>query len=218
MNTKRFLAAILAVVILSIGFLSCEDKEDDTNTNPTTIFDVIKETYGFYKKPTNLVLSILDKKCWNKGTDTDGLINYYYYFNSDSTKIYLINSIDNIVIQSNYREYESSDYSLAKLPEYLKIYPKTYKKWEENLSKYFSSNATYSGLIWADSINFTEHYTNRALYLSDFQAYESTLNESYSFFTYDNFKGTVSIKLDYTTHKSVISVSFTDITPIGQKD
>ena len=213
MNTKRYFVAIFAFAILSIAFLSCNPDDEEPPTNPDITFDVVREIRFFYKKPTNLVLSILDNKGWNKASDTDGLIVYDRYYNSDSTKTYLINSIDNIVIQAYYKELENYDYSFAKLPEHLKIYPKTYKKWEENLSKYFSSNATYNGFVRADSVNFYQQYTNRELYLSDFQTYESTLRESYSFFTYDDFKGSVSIKLDYITHKSVISVLFTDITP-----
>ena len=62
MNLKHYLAAIFSAAILSISFLSCDPKDDDPTTNPTPSTDVVKEVYGFYGKPTEEVVAILDQK------------------------------------------------------------------------------------------------------------------------------------------------------------
>ncbi|MDD2529643.1 MAG: hypothetical protein PHN41_00250, partial [Bacteroidales bacterium] len=86
MNTKRYITAIFAAIILSISFLACDPKEDDPTTNPTPTTDVVKEIHGFYGKPYTQVTAELDKKGWTKRVDTLGDLTVYVYYNSDSTK------------------------------------------------------------------------------------------------------------------------------------
>src|SRR5574344_928684 len=108
MNLKRFFSAIFFSFILSISFLACDPKEDDPTPNPTPSTDVVKEVYGYFGKPTDEVVAILDQKGWTKSviSNIQGVV--YTYLSADSLKLYAVFSINDTIKGSAYGEQEST--------------------------------------------------------------------------------------------------------------
>ena len=218
MNTKHLLAVIFAAVILSIGFLSCEDKEDDTNTNPTTSTDVVKEIYGYYGKSAAHVLPIFDAKGWTKSMETSGELTGYSYFNNDSTKVYGIIIFNDKVKEINYMEVESSELYVSKLAENADKFLSLFEKWELSFNSITPSQSQYWGAIHADSLQFYQEYQSRDAFISDFHAKKSTLSFAGTAFTYGEFFGETYIHVDYQSKESVVSVFFTDEPDISKRN
>ena len=218
MNTKHLLAVIFAAVILSIGFLSCEDKEDDTNTNPTTSTDVVKEIYGYYGKSAAQVLPIFDAKGWTKSMKTSGGLTGYSYFNNDSTKVYGIIIFKDKVKEINYMEVEGSEFYGSKLAENADKFLSLFEKWELSFNSITPSQSQYWGAIHADSIQFYQEYQSRDAFISDFHAKKSTISFAGTAFTYGEFFGETYIHVDYQSKESVVSVFFTDEPDISKRN
>lgn len=206
MNTKHLLAAIFTVVVLSISFLSCEDKEDDTNNPATT--DVVKEIYGFYGKPVAQVVSVLDNKGWTKNSYPLGQYTDISYFNSDTTKKYIIEISNNIVIRSTYIETESKDAFSIKLQENANYFLSQFEKWGVSLKALFPSTAYFQGSIMADNLQITQGYTDYEKFLTDFQAKKATLNLAQHMITSEQITGFMTVKINYTEKKSNVYVEF----------
>ena len=217
MNTKRYLAAIFSVAILSISFLACDPKEDDPTPNPPTSTDIFNEVYGFYGKPAAQVLPILDAKGWIK----DSLINefavVYYYYTPDSLKMYAVYSINNIIKGSGYGEMESSSGFHSKLASNTNKFLSYFENWEQRLSIVDISNATYQGSIYADDFVFMQDYNDRAVFLADLQAKKTTLNTASSHFNGEEMKGEVEVFLDYEDNDSEVYVVFEDSSIMEEK-
>ncbi|MBP1645576.1 MAG: hypothetical protein H6Q16_1151 [Bacteroidetes bacterium] len=210
MNIKHYLSAIITAAILSISFLSCDPKEDDPTTNPTTSNDVVKEIYGYYGKPAAQVLSILDAKGWIKSMETSGELTGYSYISSDSAKGYGIIILNGKVKETQYMEVESTDFYKSKLAENADKFLSLFEKWEISLNSIMPSESQYWGAIHADSLQFNQEYQSRDAFISDFQAKKSTITFAGSAFTYGQFFGETFIHVDYNTKQSVVSVFFTD--------
>ena len=217
MNTKRLLAAIFAVVILSIGFLSCEDKEDDTNTNPTTSTDVVKEIYGYYGKSAAQVLPILDAKNWTKETETTDIGVIYTYLSADSLKSFAVYSINDTIKGAAYSELENSENGLNKLATNVDKFLLLFEKYELSLSKCTILNSNYQGYIYVDDYGFTEEYTNRAAFLADYQTKKTTIK--YASSAYENTKTTaiVGVYLDRESDVSLVYARFQDKSIVTNK-
>jgi hypothetical protein len=210
MNTKRYITAIFAAIILSISFLACDPKEDDPTTNPTPTTDVVKEIHGFYGKSAAEVIPIMDAKGWAKSVETSGDLAGYDYYNSDSTKVYGIVTKNNIVKETHYMEVESTDFYKSKLAENADKFLSLFEKWEISLNSLMPSESQYWGAIHTDSLQFIQEYQSRDVFLSDFQAKKSILTFAGSAFTYGEFFGETFIHVDYQSKQSVVSVFFTD--------
>ncbi len=210
MNTKRYITAIFAAIILSISFLACDPKEDDPTTNPTPTTDVVKEIHGFYGKSAAEVIPIMDAKGWAKSVETSGDLAGYDYYNSDSTKVYGIVTKNNIVKETHYMEVESTDFYKSKLAENADKFLSLFEKWEISLNSLMPSESQYWGAIHTDSLQFIQEYQSRDVFLSDFQAKKSILTFAGSAFTYGQFFGETFIHVDYQSKQSVVSVFFTD--------
>ncbi|MBP1645575.1 MAG: hypothetical protein H6Q16_1150 [Bacteroidetes bacterium] len=209
MNTKHYLAAIFAAAILSIGFLSCDPKEDDPTTNPTTSTDVVKEIYGYYGKPAEQVIALLDAKGWMKITDSTSYGIIYTYLSIDSNKTYAIYSIDNTIKGSGYGEVEMP-ILINKLASNTNKFISLFEKWEESLSKISILNSVYQGTIIANDYQFEQDYESREMFLTDFQLKKPSLNSASSSFSNSQMRGYVSINLDYETDDSEVYVVFED--------
>ncbi|MDD4702765.1 MAG: hypothetical protein PHE28_00395 [Bacteroidales bacterium] len=210
MNTKRYITAIFAAIILSISFLACDPKEDDPTTNPTPTTDVVREIHGFYGKSAAEVIPIMDAKGWAKSVETSGDLAGYDYYNSDSTKVYGIVTKNNIVKETHYMEVESTDFYKSKLAENADKFLSLFEKWEISLNSLMPSESQYWGAIHTDSLQFIQEYQSRDVFLSDFQAKKSILTFAGSAFTYGQFFGETFIHVDYQSKQSVVSVFFTD--------
>ena len=217
MKRKFNLLAILLLLAVSFGFLSCKDKEDDTNTNPTTSTDVIKEIYSYYGKTAAQVLPILDAKGWTKSMETSEELTRYSYFNSDSTKKYLINLFNDTVKYIEYVEFESSGFYGSKIEKNTDKFLSLYEKMELSFNSITPSQSKYWGAILADSLQFNQKYQSRDAFISDFHAKKSTLSYASTAFIYGKFYGETNIRVDYQSQHSLISVFFTDITHNFQK-
>lgn len=217
MNTKHFLAAILVTVILSIGFLSCEDKEDDTNTNPTTSTDVIKEIYGYYGKTASQVIPLLDAKNWTKETETTDIGVIYTYLSADSLKSFAVYSINDTIKGAAYSELENPENGINKLATNVDKFLLLFEKYEQSLSKCTILNSNYQGYIYVDDYGFTEEYTDRAAFLADYQTKKTTIKYAHS--AYENTKTTaiVSVHLDHESDGSQVSAIFKDKSIVTNK-
>ena len=204
------LLAILSLLAVSFSFLSCEDKEDDTNTNPTTSTDVVKEIYGYYGKSAAQVIPLLDAKGWTKSMETSGELTGYSYLNSDSTKSYGIVFFNDKVKEINYMEVESSEFYVSKLAENADKFLSLFEKWELSFNSITPSQSQYWGAIHADSLQFNQEYQSRDAFISNFHAKKSTLSFAGTAFTYGEFYGETYLHVDYQSKQSLISVFFTD--------
>ncbi len=208
MNTKRFFAAIFAAAILSISFLACDPKEDDPTTNPTPTFDLVKEVYGFYGKPYTQVTAELDKKGWTKRVDTLGDLTVYVYYNSDSTKKYLLNLFSDTVKYIEYVEFESPEFSQNKLASSANKFHALFEKWELSINKIFHSEAQYMGIILADNFEYYQQHLVREEFLADYQYKKSTLNIGDCEFIYEGMVGGLRNTIDYEGKTSEIVFGF----------
>jgi len=209
MNTKRHLAVILAVVILSIGFLSCEDKEDDTNTNPTTTFDVVKEVHSFIGKPYTEVISVLDKKGLVKSVKNYTNGGEYSYFNADSTKLYRVIFINDTITISSYQISDSSLDLNIKLSSNVNKYLLTFEKWKLSLDNLFDSESKFQSILVAGDPMVYDEYVERDLFLSAYNLEKPYINcILYSYFA-NNLCGRIDFKYPKTPeNKLAISVMF----------
>ena len=208
MNTKRFFAAILAAVILSISFLACDPKDDDPTTNPTPSTDVVKEVYGFYGKPYTQVTAELDKKGWTKDTYPFGQYTEIAYFNSDTTKKYMIQISNDTVIRSTYLEAESSKYNYSKLQENANYYLSLFEEWDPSFKNLFPLTALFKGQIMADNFDTWNNYTDYAGFFADYQAKKTTLDLAYQQRISEKISGNLTVSINYTEKKSYTSVEF----------
>ncbi len=208
MNTKHYLAAIFAAVILSISFLACDPKEDDPSINPITSTDIVKEVYGFYGKPYTQVTAELDKKGWAKSVETLGELTVYVYYNSDSTKKYLINLFSDTVKYIEYVEFESPEFSQNKLASSANKFHALFEKWELSINKIFPSEAQYMGIILADNFEYYQQHLVREEFLADYQYKKSTLNIGNCEFIYEGMVGGLRNTIDYEGKTSEIVFGF----------
>ena len=210
MNTKRFFAAILAAVILSISFLACDPKEDEPTTNPTPSTDVVKEVYGFFGKPESYVLPILDAKGLTKVSDSSELGVVYTYISADSLKVYAVYSIDNTIKGAAYSVAENTSFITSKLASNVDKFFLLFENWEQSLSTCSILNSVYQGTVVADGFRFQHSYEDRAEFLNVYQTKKPTLNLAMSRHESPQTAGFVYLMIDYEGDESIVNVVFED--------
>ena len=211
MRKRSFFAALLALLVVSMVFLSCDPKEDDNTTNPTPTTNIVKEVYDFYGMTEAQAISILDKKGWIKEVDVYGAETRIFYYSSDTTKRYYLVSVGDTIICSRYEEKESAYGSGLKLAENFGRFLQTFEKWEPLMYNLKPSDATYEGYIYADDRTFSQNYTDRAVFLADYNTKKPTLNRAFSGFYNDRIYGYVEVCLDYDAKNTYVYIEFGDI-------
>ena len=210
MNTKRFFAAIFAAAILSISFLACDPKEDDPTTNPTTTTDVVKEIYGYFGKPTDEVVAILDQKGWTKSIGSASYRVIYTYLSSDSLKSYEIVSYNNYITGTFYTEREKKLNNYNKYSSNTDKFISLFEKWENSLSNVGIATHTYFGKLTAEDHAFNHQYNDRMLFLENFNAKKSSLNSAISSFFGNQMNGECTLHIDTLNSNSYVSIRFMD--------
>ena len=210
MRKRSFFAALLALLVVSIVFLSCDPKEDDNTTNPTPTTNIVKEVYDFYGMIEAQAISILDKKGLTKKVNDYGTSAEIYYYSPDTTKLYYLFSVGDTIRISTYSENESAVSFGFKLAENFSSFLQTFEKWEPLMYNLKPSDATYEGYIYADDRTFSQNYTDRAVFLADYNTKKPTLSEAYSGFGNEKMYGNVEIYLDYNAKNSSVKIIFSD--------
>ncbi|MDD4528393.1 MAG: hypothetical protein PHX48_00775 [Bacteroidales bacterium] len=207
MNSKHYLAAIFAFAILSIAFLSCNPDDEEPPTTPATI-DVVKEVYGFYGKHEAEVLTALDKKGFTKSLVEieNGII--HSYTSLDSCKTYSVVSEDSVIVSSFYKENNRSGNIKNNLLKTENQFLSNFEKWEESLSKIITTYPTYLGYIYIKEGNTGDFYHERDVFLTEYQAKKSVLNQASSSFYGSEINGSVAVGIDFESLGSYVTVSF----------
>ncbi len=209
MNTKHYLAAIFAAAILSISFISCEEKEDEPTTTPTTEKDIVAIVHSFLGKNIyEIDFNIIGEDFTGCGTYDE--YSFITFYNSDTTKEYNIRAFNDTVILSSYKEAENSKVIFPKLQVNANKFISKFVKWETSLNKLFPSNAEFHGYLSADNNNFYEYYNNHAQFKEDYITKLSTLNDVYSKFNYNGIYGKVGVNIDYIEDFTSAYISFSN--------
>lgn len=210
MNTKRYLAAILTAVILSISFLACEEKEDDPTTNPTPTFDLVKEVHGFMGKTYSEVSAVLDTKGLIKSVKNHSNGNEYTYTNSDSTKIYWLTTFHDTVFYSAYQMSDRASDIILKSSNNLNKYLLTFDKWRLSFDKIFDSAPHFYGILGAGDSTVYDEYLDKDLFLSTYNSNKSTVKGFYySNVSSNHLLGRIyTSKLDTIDNKYSLTILF----------
>jgi hypothetical protein len=210
MRKRSFFAALLALLVVSIVFLSCDPKEDDNTTKPTPTTNIVKEVHDFYGMPTAKAKSILDKKGLTKKVNDYGTSAEIYYYSPDTTKLYYLFSVGDTIRISTYSENESAVSFGFKLAENFSSFLQTFEKWEPLMNNIKPSDAIYQGYIRAEGWAFQQNYSDRTAFLADYNTKKPTLSEAYSGFGNEKMYGNVEIYLDYNAKNSSVKIIFSD--------
>jgi hypothetical protein len=208
MRKRSFFAALLALLVVSMVFLSCDPKEDDNTTNPTSTTNIVKEVYGFYNMPTAKAKSILEKKGWIKKVIPYGAGAEILYYSPDTTKSYYLISKGDTITYSSYGEKESSFIRQTKLAENFGRFLQTFEKWEPLIYNIKPSDATYEGYIYANEGEYEQNCSDRAAFLAEYNTKKTTLIKAISGFRNEKIYGKVTISLDYYANNTLVYIEF----------